>query len=74
MKNAQFLRMVETIRGIGFLYRLSEPFHGSHHVFLTLDRWIYQCSRHGEITNTIPWLAIDDSDNQTALANLGYMC
>ncbi len=73
MKNARFLRMVETIMGIGFLYHLSEPFYGSHHVFLTMDRLVHPCSPKGVIVNTIPWLAPEASDNREVLENLGYM-
>ncbi len=72
MKSARFLRMIETTEGIGFFYHLSEPFYGSHHVFLGMDRLAWPCSAKGRINHIGPWLAPDAADNREVLENLGY--
>lgn len=74
MKNARFLRMVETTRGIGFLYNLSEPFYGCHHVFLNMDREVHPCSPRGAFPHeTIPFLVAGATNNQEVLEDLGYV-
>lgn len=65
--------MVDSTRGIGFLYHLSEPFYGSHHVFLGMDRLAHPCTPRGEFADGIPWLAPEAADNREVLENLGYM-
>lgn len=73
MKNARFLRMVETIFGSGFLYRLSEPFYGSHHVFVTPDYLVRPCTVKGHMhPRIIPWLVPEASSLPEVFEGIGY--
>lgn len=65
--------MVQTTLGIGFLYHLSEPYYGSHHVFLTQDYLVYQCDAKGAPAHTYPWLTHESNSIPEVLEDLGYM-
>lgn len=71
MNSARFLRMAETSQGVGFLYHLSVPFFGSHHVFVTRDHLVYQCSANAEMRHD-PWYVPDAATLPEILTDLGY--
>lgn len=73
MKSARFLRMVETNQGVGFLYQLSEPFYGSHHMFVTQGYFVYPCGPKAQIETLIPWLAPEANSIPEIFEDFGYM-
>lgn len=73
MRSARFLKMVQTNFGNGFLYHLSEPYYGSHHLFITQDYLVYQCNAKGEVSLTVPWITEESDSIPEVLTDLGYM-
>ena len=66
--------MVENLQGIGYLYHLSEPFHGSYHVFISVHhRLVYPCNARGEILTVVPWLAPEADSIPEIFQDFGYV-